>query len=174
MNVGRQERTRPETRDQSSCSPCAVNALCSISLVVWHYFWRPRRRRVAALLLWCMTRRDSFGSIVFGGFDIKTQWNFLCMPQSLAIFVLVVSYAVLWYFQLEGTGWQSLTNWGVRCFDSEFVQGRFFNGISKKGYWQQAWVRNRDMFWETFHERLALYAKSGICMYRTDKLANNT
>lgn len=85
MNVERQERTRPETRDQSSCSPCAVNALCSISLVVWHYFWRPRRRRVAALLLWCMTRRDWVRS--YSGDSTSKHTEIFCVRLGLWLFL---------------------------------------------------------------------------------------
>lgn len=127
MNVERQERTRPETRDQSSCSPCAVNALCSISLVVWHYFWRPRRRRVAVC---CMTRRDWVRSYSGDSTSKHTEIFCVCFCLWLFLFWLFLMRPMV-YFQLEGTGWQWLTNWEVRCFNSECVQERLC--ITRKG-----------------------------------------
>lgn len=92
---------RPETRDQSSCSPCAVNALCSISLVVWHYFWRPRRRRVAALLLWCMTRRYSVRS--YSGDSTSKHNEIFCIRLSLWLFLF-------WLFLMRSYG---ISSWRV-------------------------------------------------------------
>lgn len=141
--------SRPETRDQSSCSPCAVNALCSISLVVWHYFWRPRRRRVVVC---CMTRRDWVRS--YSGDSTSKHTEIFCV----CYFCFGCFLCGPWYFQLEGTGWQWLTNWEVRCFNSECVQERVCNGITRKGKGPGI------CFMGTLQERLAMY-RSGIYMY---------